>query len=652
MQKAGTTPLDRRVDDLTGRVLAWVGGTAVVLGIVFLLAIGVSNGWIGEGARTALAGLGSAGLLAIGAWLRERRAHTDAAFAAAAAGIAGLFVTVTVAARVYELVPVFAGLTLAIVVGGTATALALRWRSQGLAALGVLGAIAAPLLADAPLDGATIAILFVAVAAAAGVLLRQRWDWLAVAALVLSMPQWAIYVTTDASPVAATIALIAFGALGIAVAIGHDLRVRAERVRTVPAFLLGVNAIALAFAGWACFDGGGDPTAAKLWLAGLAVAHIAVGLAGPRVARLSADVGQLALVIGIVLADVAFALTADNLVLTAGWAATSIGFAALLRRAAVGSNDELLAGGGLGAHLALTTIVAFAGSDAFEVVASGGQSMDGTGVVGIAMLAAAFLVSGRLAQGRGGEDALLDWRTALDGLGLATVALLTALTLEGETLALAWTGEAVVLTAIAYRRGDADAGWGAIGFLALAIVQALIGVAQPAALVAGLDDPIAAVAVLGGIGAAALAGARHLPQGLHFPELRGVLTGTGVMALLYLGSCLVVTPFEGGEAVASTPLSAHQQGQMVLSVFWAAVGVAALVVGLRRDLRRVRYAALALLGVAVAKVFLLDLATLTSVYRVVSLIVLGLLLLAGAFVWQRLRPQALPDLRDTPPALR
>jgi uncharacterized membrane protein len=51
-------------------------------------------------------------------------------------------------------------------------------------------------------------------------------------------------------------------------------------------------------------------------------------------------------------------------------------------------------------------------------------------------------------------------------------------------------------------------------------------------------------------------------------------------------------------------------------------------------------------------VFLFDLATLTSVYRVVSFVGLGVLLLAGAFIWQRLRPRALPDLRETPTALR
>lgn len=225
------------------------------------------------------------------------------------------------------------------------------------------------------------------------------------------------------------------------------------------------------------------------------------------------------------------------------------------------------------------------------------------------------------------------------------------MTLDGEKLVLAWIGEVVVLTAIAHRFDDRLSGWGAIGFLAMAALYALVEIVPPVSLVTGLADPLVASMIAGGLGTAALIAARYLPD-LDFPELGAVLTTTGVLMLLYLASCLVVTPFESGNAADSTLLSAHQQGQMALSVFWAMVGVGALIVGLRRDLRVVRYAALVLLGVTVTKVFLFDLATLTSVYRVVSFIALGLLLLLAAFVWQRLRPQVLPDLRDAPPTVR
>jgi uncharacterized membrane protein len=51
-----------------------------------------------------------------------------------------------------------------------------------------------------------------------------------------------------------------------------------------------------------------------------------------------------------------------------------------------------------------------------------------------------------------------------------------------------------------------------------------------------------------------------------------------------------------------------------------------------------RMGAWGLLGLAAGKVFLFDLAALTSVYRVGSFLALGLLLLAAAFAYQRMRP--------------
>jgi uncharacterized membrane protein len=65
--------------------------------------------------------------------------------------------------------------------------------------------------------------------------------------------------------------------------------------------------------------------------------------------------------------------------------------------------------------------------------------------------------------------------------------------------------------------------------------------------------------------------------------------------------------------------------------------VAALVAGLRRREAHVRWGGFALLGFATAKVFLFDLSALESLYRVGSFVGLGLLLLGGAFAYQRLR---------------
>jgi uncharacterized membrane protein len=72
-------------------------------------------------------------------------------------------------------------------------------------------------------------------------------------------------------------------------------------------------------------------------------------------------------------------------------------------------------------------------------------------------------------------------------------------------------------------------------------------------------------------------------------------------------------------------------------VLWGLAGVGALIRGLLSDDRMLRQAALALLGLTIGKVFLYDMASLDSLYRVGSLIGLGLLLLTGAFAWQQVR---------------
>ena len=148
-------------------------------------------------------------------------------------------------------------------------------------------------------------------------------------------------------------------------------------------------------------------------------------------------------------------------------------------------------------------------------------------------------------------------------------------------------------------------------------------------LVTGLAEPAAGSLALAAVAGAALVLAERVKSGAG-PRDGTLLWGAAALTLLYLGSVAVVTPFESGTALDSALLSAHQQGQMVLSVFWALVGLGTVVVGLRRDQDVVRVAGLAVLGLSVTKVFLLDLATLTSLYRVVSFIGLGLLLLVGA----------------------
>jgi uncharacterized membrane protein len=118
-----------------------------------------------------------------------------------------------------------------------------------------------------------------------------------------------------------------------------------------------------------------------------------------------------------------------------------------------------------------------------------------------------------------------------------------------------------------------------------------------------------------------------------------VLDLAGGAFAVYLASVGIVTAFQPGPDAfdGGLGLDVRQQGQALLSVFWSLVGLVLLWLGLRRDAREIRFAGFALLAVAVVKVFAFDTAALEAGYRVLSFVVLGLLLLAGAYTYQRRR---------------
>ena len=248
------------------------------VGLILLFAVAVSRGWVGEGARTLIGALASFTLAAAGVWLQERRGRTDAAMAATAAGIAGLFATSVVAARVYELVLPLAGLALALATGAAATALAIRWHSRGMARLGVLGGLAAPLFVGAPSGGVTVALLVVAALAAVAICVRESWDWLGLAAFAVVTPQWlaglAEHPPTDAG---LFVTLATFGLLFATAAVGYDLRGRDGDARRRSC--CSRSAPSCRGCGLAGRRGAGRAHSADVWLACVAAAHIAGGLA-------------------------------------------------------------------------------------------------------------------------------------------------------------------------------------------------------------------------------------------------------------------------------------------------------------------------------------------------------------------------------------
>lgn len=88
--------------------------------------------------------------------------------------------------------------------------------------------------------------------------------------------------------------------------------------------------------------------------------------------------------------------------------------------------------------------------------------------------------------------------------------------------------------------------------------------------------------------------------------------------------------------------------QMGLSVYWMLYGVLLVLVGFARHVNACRYVGLALLTITVAKVLLIDLANVEQIWRVVSLIVSGLLLIVTSVAYRKFASRLL-DRRPTEP---
>jgi hypothetical protein len=93
-----------------------------------------------------------------------------------------------------------------------------------------------------------------------------------------------------------------------------------------------------------------------------------------------------------------------------------------------------------------------------------------------------------------------------------------------------------------------------------------------------------------------------------------------------------------------------KEAQTALSVVWTVIGFGVLGVGLLLRRSMLRLAGLAVLALATMKVFVVDLSSLDVAYRVIVLIVLGLLLVISAYAWsRRVKPTddgAAPDAPD------
>ena len=497
---------------LTGaRGMALAGGVVTLLGIVFVFALAASRGWIGPGVRCGIGAVVSALLVAASLEIKRRYGNFATALAAAGTGIGGGYVTLYAASRGYDLIGTPAVWVGVVVVAGAAVALSLAWRSQILAALGLVTVVVAPPIVEGELHGPGLGVSLVALAASLFLAQERRWRFLGGASLALTLVQVLGYVADQ-----------------------HDEPAHRGTAAVVTAALF------------------------ALCIAGAAACQ---RRAGDRLDGFAAAVAGASLPASLV----------------AVWALLA------------GNHDH---------------------------------------TIGLLVITAAYVL-GAAATAR-----MRELTELLVALALLALALATSTALSNGGLAVAWALEGFTLVALAARLDRRRYQAAALAYFVASGIH-VFSFETPLSHLFGEEahpaQQIGALLLLtAGLGATALV-LRRREQIVQHLDL-----GSGAVAALLALYAVSLGVMGLAQAVGGGTLHARfQRGETIVSSVWAIVALTLLATGLLRNVKELRLAGFALLGLALAKLFLFDLSQLSSLARAGSFLAVGLALLAGGFLVQR-----------------
>ena len=231
-----------------------------------------------------------------------------------------------------------------------------------------------------------------------------------------------------------------------------------------------------------------------------------------------------------------------------------------------------------------------------------------------------------------------------------------ALQFDGHWGALACAAEAGGLAWVGIRERRTWIRAAGAGLLAVAMLQTFAAQVAPLPAFHAVFFNRRALLGLFVVGMLALVAWLHRRgDGPDVPHREPALAAAVVAAnalLLFTLSMEIHAFWEMRRGVARFAENAELAGQMMLSATWAAYAAALTAAGIKRRYAPVRYLALVIFGATVLKVFIVDFSQLDSVYRIASSVVLGLLLLAASYLYQRQsdRPNGASEAPPPPPS--
>ncbi len=615
-------PAPLRLETRIGtRWMLYAGVATLVVGVGLFVRYAFVNQWLTEPLRV-VAGVLAGGLLIVSGRRFTARGHARFGTTLAGGGVAAWYLAAYAALNLYRLVDAATGFSMLVAVTAFAAFQADRLRAQPLAMMAVLGGFATPFLVGGGADAQTVLFTYAALLVGAIVYLAHRRDWpaLTLASFVLTgltVSVWYVRFYEPGAWLRTELFLTLYAALFLWVlhrsreSTGPYARVTRWALATTP---LWYHAASLSLLG-------------DHWLAFL-VYLIAVTGAGVAIAARAnamwARLGLWVLVAGPLLGWTG----ADQ---DGSWLAPAVVTWIAIAGLHAAAQLELLRRRGGRLHPADVVFVPVNGFG----LAFGLQAVMEPHLPAATGLVTALLAVAWWGVARGVRR--IETGAAMHVLVLAAALAVAAigLQLDGAWGPLACAAQAGGLAWVGIRERRAWIRAAGAGLLAAAVLLAMA--AQAAPVPAAHDVFVNRRALLGlfVVGVLAFVAWLHRRADRDVPHRGPALAAAvvGANALLLFTLSMEIRAF--WELRRGIAANAELAMQMMLSATWAAYAAALTAAGIRRRYAPIRYLAIVVFGATVLKVFLVDFSQLDSVYRIASSVVLGLLLLAASYLYQR-----------------
>jgi uncharacterized membrane protein len=631
---------------LGGTWLSRIGALAVTVGIGFFLKYAFDNGWIQPAGRIALGVAAGMALLLAGERL-QRAAYRVPAQALVASGVAALYLSIYAAYAFYQLIAQPVAFGFMVLVTATALALAIHHDARAIAVLANLGGFLTPVLLSTNRDAAVALFTYLAVLDAGMVASAywRRWPELHVLSFTFTQllylawfQRWYV-----GSPPPRAVALIGAGAFFLLFSLVAVIEAASRQRPTAQRLLQSAGVIALAApaAYFVAARGVMWPEHAS-WLALLCLVLAAyyVGLA--RATLGAPGIGPLLLVVHGAIAlgflTLAFPIQFAEHGTTIAW---SVEGAALLWGGLRLRSGPLRIGG---------LIVLALGTARWLMIVADQPAHRGTFVVDDPALISTLVyvvataIAARLYRTEGYvRPTLAAVSAAAAGLFLATElhrhpALMSS-AMRSVTTTLVWLAVAALLLSLV--RSDGTATLVVVSGVMLAMVGLKAALIDTAVWQSLTPAPPALLNARFGSGLLVAAAAALYARLAPTPAVRaatqtqlraGAVAFAALFLLWHLSAEVVLAPLTG-VAPGEMTMARH----MALSILWTLYAFVAIGIGIQRRLAAVRFGAMALFGIVVIKVFLVDLARLDAGYRILSFLVLGAMLIVASFMYTRFR---------------